>query len=128
MSVDGRRRNRYDGPNSRITDASKYPDPFAFKPERFLEKNSELMGLESYAFGMGRRMCPGVFLAMREVYTALVYLLHFYTVEKSTEPGEADFDIDPLTAIEDARAFSVRPKDFKVRCVPRPGVDMAVLV
>lgn len=108
-------------------DAEKFSDPFAFKPERFMDKSAndanvenKMGGVETYAFGMGRRMCPGVFLALREIYTTLVYLTHFFDIEP-----DGEYDIDPLTAVEDGRAFSVRPKPFKVRCVPRPGVDLS---
>ena len=100
-------------------DEDKFPDPFEFKPERFMDK-SNLAGQETYAFGMGRRMCPGVFLALREIYTTLVYLTHFFDIKP-----DGEFDIDPLTAVEDGRAFSVRPKPFKVLCIPRPGVDLS---
>ena len=41
-------------------DESMYPEPFAFKPERFLPKDGSVLGPESlneghYAFGFGRR-------------------------------------------------------------------------
>lgn len=110
-------------------DSDKFPDPFEFKPERFMNKGASQVnanaggGMETYAFGMSRRMCPGVFLALREIYTTLVFLTHFFDIQ-----ADGDFDIDPLTAVEDGRAFSVRPKTFKVRCIPRPGVDLSTVL
>lgn len=113
-------------------DAEKFPDPFEFKPERFISRTANASnannhvgggGMDSYAFGMGRRMCPGVFLALREIYTTLVFLTHFFDIEP-----DGEYDIHPLTAVEDGRAFSVRPKPFKVRCIPRPGVDLSPLL
>lgn len=100
-------------------DPLRFPSPFEFRPERFLQSQS----VETYSFGVGRRSCPGAFLALQEIYTTLVFLIHFFEIE-----AEGEFDIDPLTAVEDARGFSVRPRPFRVRCVVREGVDLSPLV
>lgn len=45
-------------------DPQEYPDPFVFNPERFLpSKTGSPMQPDprSYAFGFGRRRCPGTF-------------------------------------------------------------------
>ena len=40
-------------------DENVYPEPFAFKPERFLDKNGELNDDDRIlAFGFGRRYLP----------------------------------------------------------------------
>ncbi|GAC95697.1 cytochrome P450 [Pseudozyma hubeiensis SY62] len=99
-------------------DASRFPSPMEFRPERFLQSH----GVETYSFGVGRRSCPGAFLALQEIYTTLVFLIHFFEIEP-----EGEFEIDPLTAVEDGRGFSVRPRPFRVRCVVREGVDLSPL-
>ncbi|KAI0313556.1 cytochrome P450, partial [Amylostereum chailletii] len=43
-------------------DESVYPDPMSFKPERFLH-GEKVREPNTIAFGWGRRICPGRFLA-----------------------------------------------------------------
>ena len=50
-------------------DPEVYPDPTAFKPERFLE-DGKLVGTPysergHHGFGFGRRVCPGLHIAER---------------------------------------------------------------
>ncbi|KAI3978964.1 hypothetical protein MKX01_016139 [Papaver californicum] len=64
------------------------PDPLEFRPERFLTANSSSTGsghrididvkgrhFELLPFGSGRRMCPGVSLALQVLYLTLATLL-----------------------------------------------------
>src|SRR6266478_342459 len=47
-------------------DETVYPNPNAFKPERFLEpvdtETKKRMDPRNYVFGAGRRRCPGIHL------------------------------------------------------------------
>jgi cytochrome P450 len=103
-------------------DNGLYDHADVFKPERFLEDEeggvgvNELNGPSTYAFGMGRRACPGVHLAMREMYVTLSSLIYYFRIEPVA--GE-NIDVHPLNAIENARGFSMAPRRFKVRFVPR---------
>ncbi len=63
-------------------DPDIYPDPFAFRPERFLE---EPPGTYTWIpFGGGRRRCLGASFAMLEMKVALKAALSRYTVEPAT--------------------------------------------
>lgn len=44
-----------------LHDESVYPDPLSFKPERFLDSSVDR---PEAAFGFGRRICPGMHLAL----------------------------------------------------------------
>ena len=46
-------------------DESRYPDPHAFKPERFPNDDGSLKpnDVQHIAYGFGRRICPGRHLA-----------------------------------------------------------------
>ncbi|GJN00437.1 hypothetical protein PR202_ga17619 [Eleusine coracana subsp. coracana] len=59
-------------------DAEVWPEPEKFVPERFLEKEVDFRGrdFELLPFGSGRRMCPGMPLAVRMVHLMLASLLH----------------------------------------------------
>ncbi|TFK20110.1 cytochrome P450 98A3 [Coprinopsis marcescibilis] len=59
-------------------DPVRFPDPMAFKPERYLTKegkfNKEVLDPDFGVFGYGRRMCPGRFLStdIHAYYTMLM--------------------------------------------------------
>lgn len=52
-----------------------YPEPEKFKPERFI-KDNQLVGVPQsdrghFGFGYGRRICPGMYIAERSLYSEL---------------------------------------------------------
>lgn len=59
-------------------DPSIWKDPWAFKPERFIEEEVSIMGsdLRLAPFGSGRRGCPGKTLGLATVHLWLGRLLH----------------------------------------------------
>ncbi|KAI3759024.1 hypothetical protein L6452_06597 [Arctium lappa] len=72
-------------------DPNIWPDPNEFQPERFLtsQKDIDVKGkhYELLPFGSGRRMCPGVFLAIQTLPLILAGLIQQFTLRKlSNEP------------------------------------------
>jgi cytochrome P450 len=64
-------------------DPDVYPDPFAFRPERFLE---EPPGTYTWIpFGGGRRRCLGAAFAMLEMKVAMRAALRRYTIRQNGE-------------------------------------------
>jgi cytochrome P450 len=64
-------------------DPDVYPDPFAFRPERFVD---EPPGTYTWIpFGGGRRRCLGASFAMLEMRVALRAALRRYTIEPARE-------------------------------------------
>lgn len=61
-------------------DENIWPEPEKFMPERFLNKAVDIRGgdFELIPFGSGRRICPGMTLAIRMVHTVLASLLNQY--------------------------------------------------
>jgi cytochrome P450 len=79
-------------------DPDIYSDPFAFRPERFLE---EPPGTYTWIpFGGGRRRCLGASFAMLEMKVALRAALSRYTIE-------------PAPALERTRrrSITISPRD-----------------
>uniref|UniRef100_A0A0E0KF29 Uncharacterized protein n=1 Tax=Oryza punctata TaxID=4537 RepID=A0A0E0KF29_ORYPU len=59
-------------------DPELWPEPDAFRPERFAEEDVSVLGgdLRLAPFGAGRRVCPGKTLALATVHLWLAQLLH----------------------------------------------------
>ncbi|KAF9445165.1 cytochrome P450 [Macrolepiota fuliginosa MF-IS2] len=65
-------------------DSSIYPDPTEFRPERFLGEKQQLDPRE-FAFGGGRRLCPGMDLADTMLFFTLSTVLAVYDISPSPE-------------------------------------------
>jgi cytochrome P450 len=67
-------------------DADIYPDPYAFRPERFLD---QAPGTYTWIpFGGGRRRCLGASFAMLEMKIVLRAVLGAWELQPSTAPHE----------------------------------------
>jgi cytochrome P450 len=70
-----------------LHDPARYPEPEAFKPERFLNPDGSLLDdpVLVLAFGYGKRVCPGRHLVEATLFITVASLLSVFNVEK----GEA---------------------------------------
>ncbi|TFK33800.1 cytochrome P450 [Crucibulum laeve] len=84
-----------------------YPEPDAFKPERFFDHNSHLNSDEvNYAFGFGRRICPGRNLASSTVWLTMASILSAFNVKKpsdSTTNSQFNYKLDKIYGNEPVR-------------------------
>jgi cytochrome P450 len=98
-------------------DPDVYPDPFAFRPERFLE---EPPGTYTFIpFGGGRRRCLGASFAMLEMKVALRAALERYTVEPA---GELERTRRRAITISPRRGALTVLLSRTARPVPEPAV------
>ncbi|KAF9229392.1 cytochrome P450 [Gyrodon lividus] len=102
-----------------LHDEKCYPDPLKFDPERFVDQaGNKKLGINKFpqaAFGFGRRLCPGRWLALDSVWISIASILSVYTIEKAiSENGE---EITP--SVEYTSSLLSRPKPFKCLFVPR---------
>ncbi|KAF8068005.1 cytochrome P450 [Lyophyllum atratum] len=96
-----------------------YPDPFQFKPERFLTKDGKLNPAARdpahAAFGFGRRICPGRYMAFSAVWIAVASIIATFDITKAVdENGEV---IEP--SHEYTSALICMPLPFKCSIKPR---------
>ncbi|KAJ7209578.1 cytochrome P450 [Mycena pura] len=100
-----------------LHDPSRYPDPSAFNPNRFSEAQrvDGLNPLPELAYGFGRRICPGRFLATDTIWIVAVSVIASYKVLKPVD--ESGKEVTPEVAYTPG-LFS-RPKPFGCRLVPR---------
>ncbi|KAF8523968.1 cytochrome P450 [Hysterangium stoloniferum] len=57
------------------------PDPHKFRPERFLVKGVKD---PDYAFGFGKRICPGRYMMQDILFVFIAYILHSFTITPVT--------------------------------------------
>ncbi|KAG2152829.1 cytochrome P450 [Suillus clintonianus] len=66
-------------------DPDVYPEPDAFKPQRWIDDQGNLReDLKFFTFGFGRRACPGQHLASRSMY--ITTLLIFWAFQLTLDP------------------------------------------
>jgi len=103
-------------------DEAVYPDPEAFKPERFLEEDGSLNHDDvGYVYGFGRRLCPGIHFADATVWLAIASVLSMFKISKSHDENGNEIDIDEYACTD---SFISHPVPFQCSIVPRsPKAD-----
>ncbi|KAF8212348.1 cytochrome P450 [Mycena galopus ATCC 62051] len=103
-------------------DEAFYPDPFSFDPTRFLG-DSPQPDPRDYAFGFGRRVCPGQHLAEHSIWIQMVLSLLTMTISKAVD---ADGKIiEPEVAFTSGVVSHVKP--FKFQISPRPTAALVLV-
>ncbi|KAJ7056692.1 cytochrome P450 [Mycena amicta] len=106
-----------------LRDATVYPEPQVFKPSRFLRPDGSLdpsVSDPNAAFGFGRRICPGQYMAMRTVWLMAVSIL---TVFDIFEPKIDAVDLHPGHNF----GLAFAPPPFGCSITPRSKESVAVI-
>lgn len=69
-----------------------FPEPNAFKPERWLKASNERLEQYILAFGKGTRSCVGINLAYAEVYTILATMIRKFPTMQLYNTTERDVE------------------------------------
>lgn len=95
---------------------AKYPNPEEFKPERFFGADGVLNDdTVSFAFGAGRRVCVGRYIADASIWSAMVSILALFDIKKCKDEQGNNIDVNPkFTA-----GITSHPLPFPCLVVPR---------
>ncbi|KAF2099883.1 cytochrome P450 [Rhizodiscina lignyota] len=105
-------------------DQERYPEPDTFKPERYLNHSqpaaeyinvSDPYERDHFAYGAGRRVCPGVHVAERSLFINAARTLWGFDIRKKTD--ESGNLIEPETKM--VPGFMSVPKPFECSITPR---------
>ena len=69
-----------------LSDPETYPDPDVFNPERFLGEDQQPDPRE-VCFGLGKRSCPGMYLADSTIFICVAMALATLDVSRCVENG-----------------------------------------
>ncbi|KAI0774931.1 cytochrome P450 [Trametes elegans] len=104
-------------------DEKRYPDPFTFKPERYLDPSGAFdcstNDPSRHAFGFGRRVCPGKYFAEDSLWLAVAQILAVFSVSvpEGCLPPRVEFISGAIS----------RPAPFKCKITPRsPGAAQLI--
>ncbi|KAL1717388.1 cytochrome P450 [Schizophyllum commune] len=108
-------------------DEDAYPDSYAFKPERFLTPDGKIdhsvRDPSVFAFGFGRRICPGRRLAYASMWLTIASIMKTFDIQKAKrEDGSA---IEPPK--EWMSGLVSLPKHFKCQLTPRNAEARALI-
>jgi cytochrome P450 len=117
-------------------DPERYPNDDVFDPENFagFTENAAKLAIASdfedrdhYAYGAGRRLCPGANLAERNIWLAVAKILWAFDLECGTDENGnmVEPNTDPVTGF--VAGLVEIPKDFKVKFTPRSKARREVI-
>ncbi|KAF8263089.1 cytochrome P450 [Lactarius quietus] len=86
-----------------LNDPSLFEDPETFNPSRFLKPhspvggnwNGKVEGEFTMPFGFGRRVCPGIHIALQSTFISVARILWAFDVRPAAESGP----VDPTKAV-----------------------------
>ncbi|KAM5533378.1 hypothetical protein V8D89_012928 [Ganoderma adspersum] len=102
-------------------DPVAYPDPDEFRPERFLDAATR--DPMKYAFGFGRRICPGRHFADNSLFIIVAHVLHTLNVEPPLDGDGQTVELEFRYTTDMVVSY---PKPFECRITPR--ADRADLI
>jgi cytochrome P450 len=99
-----------------LHNSDNYPEPDLFQPERYLVKqdngsyirNENVRDPKSVAFGFGRRICPGRFVADASLFASVISLLASVTFHCAQDAEGMDI----IPKVETSSGFITHPEDF----------------
>ncbi|RGP67286.1 o-methylsterigmatocystin oxidoreductase [Fusarium sporotrichioides] len=96
-----------------LHDPEVYPNPLEFEPERYTVRNEPDPGY--YAFGYGRRICPGRYMAEDSIFMNVTRILAVFDIRKGLNDDGEEIDV----VIDGTPGLISHPVDYAYRIIPR---------
>ncbi|THU95902.1 cytochrome P450 [Dendrothele bispora CBS 962.96] len=100
-------------------DPERYPDPFAYNPERFLNPddtlNPDVPEPRDFTFGFGRRRCPARYMAWSSMWITVASVLSVYDILPVLDENGKEIIPPPKYT----NGIVIHPAPFKCRLIPR---------
>jgi len=114
-----------------LHDERVYPEPFKFKPERFMKDgriNKDVRDPAHACFGFGRRICPGRYMAFSSVWVTLASLLYVFDFEKSIDENGDVIESNPeylsgITCVPTPFKCTIKPRSPEAEALIRTSVN-----
>ncbi|KAM0559990.1 hypothetical protein ACHAPJ_003945 [Fusarium lateritium] len=97
-----------------LHDPEVYVNPSTFDPERYIEPRNE-PDPSDYAFGYGRRICPGRYLAEDSVFLTIARLLAVFNMTKAVDENGKEVDV----VVDGTPGLISHPVDYAYSITPR---------
>ncbi|KAK0480066.1 cytochrome P450 [Armillaria novae-zelandiae] len=108
-----------------LHDEKDYPNPFIFDPDRFMSaEGKEPQPYPVAAFGFGRRICPGRYVASNTAWIAIASMASTLSFTKPAVDSESR-DVEPSTTFTDG--FLSFPLPFKCTIKARSARAQALI-
>jgi len=91
-----------------------FPEPEKFMLQRWLDSTGKLLDdrkKKSFAFGFGRRVCPGQHLANKSLFITTAYILWAFNISQDVKV--------PIDTLAFTQTANIHPLPFKVLFEPR---------
>ncbi len=118
-------------------DPARFPNPDIFDPDRYVGRtllapeyaaSADFESRDHYGYGSGRRICPGMHLAERNLFLAMSKLLwaFSYAEKRDTQGGAIPIDVNAATGYSEG--FLHCPKPFDCEIKVRSGGRQATIM
>ncbi|KAF5250652.1 hypothetical protein FOXYS1_14866 [Fusarium oxysporum] len=97
-----------------LHDPEIYVNPDAFDPERFIAPRDE-PDPSDFAFGYGRRICPGRYLAEDSIFMTVARLLAVFDMRKAVDENGKEIDV----VIDGTPGLISHPVEYAYSITPR---------
>lgn len=107
------------------SDAARYPNPLQFNPDRFKNDrqtsydaavNPDVTQRDHFSFGAGRRICPGIHVADRNLFLSISRLLWAFDFKRPLDHEGKEIVPDPTKITQ---GFLASPLPFQAVITPR---------
>ncbi|KZP25607.1 cytochrome P450 [Athelia psychrophila] len=103
---------------------ARYPNPEIFDPERYIPAPGKTVQTDprTFAFGFGRRTCPGINLADASLFISIAMSLAVFDIKKLVENG-----VEITPEVDVVPGSICHPKPYKCDIKPRSAKAAAVI-